>query len=109
MQLDWSLIKAKYGNGAAVPTVAGNKILQVTGADDEKIYIKSPLWSASLSRENLEKGVQLISEGLISKDPGYFVEDYKIYVADERATSVAHIFKDLGFLDEDSGFRPGGC
>jgi len=107
MQLDWSLVKQKYGEGAEVPTVAGNKVLQVTGVDDEKIYIKSPLWVASLSRENLEKGVELIEEGLIDREPGQFVEDYKIYVADERATSVAHIFKDLGFLTEDTGYYPG--
>lgn len=107
MLLDWTVVKEKYGQGAEVPTVAGNKILQVTGADDENIYICSPLWKASLSRNNLEKGVQLIEEGVISRDPGYFVEDYKIYVADERATSVAHILKDLGILDEDTGYRPG--
>ncbi|NJK64671.1 MAG: hypothetical protein HC921_20010 [Synechococcaceae cyanobacterium SM2_3_1] len=109
MSLDWSLVKSKYGSGAQVPTVAGNKTLNVTGADDEKIYIQSPLWKASLSREHLEKGAQLLEEGLISRDPGYFVEDYKIYVADERATSVAHIFRDLGLIDKDTGFRPGGC
>jgi hypothetical protein len=107
MALNWSMIKEKYGAGAEVPTVAGNKTLQITGVDDEKIYICSPLWKASLSREHLEKGAQLLEEGLISKDPGYFVEDYKIYVADERATSVAHIFRDLGLIDEDTGFRPG--
>ncbi|MEM8809024.1 MAG: hypothetical protein AAF921_24705 [Cyanobacteria bacterium P01_D01_bin.44] len=109
MALSWAVIKEKYGNGAEVPTVAGNKILQVTGADDDNIYIQSPLWKASLQRKNLEKGALLIEEGLVSKDPGYFVEDYKIYVADERATSVAHIFRDLGLIDEDTGFRPGGC
>ncbi|MEO0488466.1 MAG: hypothetical protein AAF215_09355 [Cyanobacteria bacterium P01_A01_bin.123] len=106
MSLDWSIVTQKYGNGAQVPTVAGNKILQVTGADDEKIYIKSPLWSASLSRENLEKGVTLIEEGIIGREPGQFVEDYRIYVADERATSAAHILKDLGILTEDTGFYP---
>jgi hypothetical protein len=106
MPLDWSIVSQRYAQGAQVPTVAGNKILQVTGADDEKIYIKSPLWSASLSRENLEKGVELIEEGVIGREPGQFVEDYRIYVADERATSAAHILKDLGFLTEDTGYYP---
>ena len=40
MPLNWTLIKEKYGMGAKVPTVAGNKILQITRADDEKIYIE---------------------------------------------------------------------
>jgi hypothetical protein len=99
MPLDWSMVIEKYGNGAKVPTVTGGKFLQVTGADEKAIYIESPIWSATLDRGNLEKGVSLIEEGLISRDPGLFVEDYMLYVANQRATSVAHILRDLGFLD----------
>ena len=106
MSLDWALVKKRYKDGVEVPTVAGGKTLTVTGCDDEAIYIENPLWKAQLSRKNLEKGVQLIEEGLIDKDPGLFVEDYRVYVTDERSTSAAHILYDLGFLDEDTGFTP---
>jgi hypothetical protein len=99
MPLDWSMVIEKYRNGAKVPTVTGGKFLQVAGADEKAIYIESPLWSATLDRRNLETGVSLIEEGLISRDPGLFVEDYMLYVANQRATSVAHILRDLGFLD----------
>jgi hypothetical protein len=104
MPLDWSTVIAKYGNGYKVPTVTGGKYLQVARADEMAIYIESPIWSATLDRANLEKGVQLIEEGLISSDPGLFVEDYMLYVANQRATSVAHILRDLGFLDETETF-----
>jgi hypothetical protein len=104
MPLDWAKVKKKYGKGANVPTVAGGKTLTVTGCDDEAIYIENPLWKAKLSRENLEKGVELIEQGVIDKNPGLFVEDYRVYVTDERSTSAAHILRDLGFLDEDTGF-----
>jgi hypothetical protein len=104
MPLDWSKVKAKYGKGGRVPTVAGGKFLQVAGADDKAIYIESPIWSATLHRNNLEKGVELIEQGTISRDPGLFVEDYILYVANERATSVAHLLRDLGFLDESVTF-----
>lgn len=106
MPLKWSDVQKKYGKGAQVPTVAGNKTLEVTGADESAIYIRNPLWQAQLSRSNLEKGVELIEQGLISRDPGLFVEDYRVYVCDERATSAAHILRDLGFLDADQGFAP---
>lgn len=106
MALDWTQVKKKYGKGAEVPTVAGGKTLTVTGADDEAIHIKSPLWTAKLSRANLEKGVELIEQGVIARDPGLFVEDYRIYVTDERATSAAHILRDLGILNKDEGYRP---
>jgi hypothetical protein len=104
MPLNWEEVKKKYAKGAEVPTVAGGKTLTVTGCDDEAIYIENPLWQAKLSRVNLEKGAELIEDGTIDRDPGLFVEDYRIYVTDERATSAAHIFYDLGFLDEDQGF-----
>lgn len=108
MPLDWAEVKKRYEKGAEVPTVAGGKTLTVTGCDDEALYIENPLWKAKLSRKNLEKGVELIEEGVIDKDPGLFVEDYRVYVTDERSTSAAHILRDLGFLDEDQGF-PARC
>ena len=104
MPLDWSAVKKKYGNGFMVPTVAGGKFLKVARVDDEAIHIESPIWSAKLHRVNLEKGVALIEDGTISRDPGLFVEDYMLYVANERATSVAHILRDLKFLDKTETF-----
>ncbi len=104
MPLEWSQVIEKYGQGAKVPTVVGGKFLQVARADETAIYIESPIWSATLDRINLEKGVSLIEEGVISRDPGLFVEDYMLYVANQRATSVAHILRDLGFLDQTETF-----
>ena len=104
MPLDWQLVQQKYGAGFKVPTVAGGKFLQVARVDDVAIYIESPIWQATLQRVNLEKGVALIEDGTISRDPGLFVEDYMLYVANERATSVAHILRHLGFLDKTETF-----
>ena len=104
MPLDWSAVKAKYGEGFQVPTCAGGKFLKVARVDDEAIHIESPIWTARLQRVNLEKGVALIEDGTISRDPGLFVEDYMLYVATERATSVAHILRDLEFLDKTETF-----
>jgi hypothetical protein len=104
MPLDWNTVIAKYGNGFMVPTVAGGKFLKIARVDDEAIHIESPIWQARLQRVNLEKGVRLIDEGTISRDPGLFVEDYMLYVANERATSVAHILRDLGILDQTETF-----
>ncbi len=104
MPLDWSVVKQKYGNGAQVPTVTGGKFLKVARADDTAIYIESPIWSATLQRTDLEKAVELIEQGTISRDPGLFVEDYMLYVSNVRATSVAHIMRDLGILDQTETF-----
>jgi hypothetical protein len=104
MPLVWAEVVEKYGDGAKVPTVTGGKFLQVARVDETAIYIESPIWTATLDRVNLEKGVRLIEEGLISRDPGLFVEDYMLYVGNQRATSVAHILRDLGFLDRTETF-----
>lgn len=104
MPLDWAEVKRKYGTGFMVPTVAGGKFLNVTHVDDEAIHIESPIWKAKLHRVNLEKGVALIEAGTISRDPGLFVEDYMLYVANERATSVAHVLRDLQILDQTETF-----
>ena len=99
MPLEWSSVLEKYGSGAEVPTITGGKFLHVAGADEAAIHVECPIWTATLRREDLEKGVRLIEEGVISTDPGLFVEDYMLYVSNNRATSVAHILRDLGFLD----------
>ncbi|MGS5046744.1 MULTISPECIES: hypothetical protein [unclassified Mameliella] len=106
MPLDWKTVVAKYGNGFEVPTIRGGKTVTITHVDDEAIHIeKGTIWKASLQRKNLERGVELIESGVISRDPGLFVEDYMLYVAHERASSVAHILRDLGFLDETETFN----
>jgi hypothetical protein len=104
MPLNWNTVVAKYGKGFDVPTVTGGKFLRISHVDDEAIHIVSPIWQAKLHRVNLEKGVELIETGTVSRDPGLFVEDYMLYVANERATSVAHILRDLGVLDATETF-----
>lgn len=104
MPLDWTKVIEKYGKGAKVPTIAGGKFLQVVGADETAIYVESPIWSATLERRHIEAGVKLIEKGVISSDPGLFVEDYILYVSNNRATTVAHLMRDLGYLDATETF-----
>lgn len=99
MPLLWSEVKERYGKGAQVPTITGGKYLHISHVTDDAIHIDTPIWTAELARSDLEKGVALIEDGTISTDPGLFVEDYMLYVTRNRATSTAHILRDLGFLD----------
>jgi hypothetical protein len=99
MPLDWAQVKDRYGAGARIPTVAGGKTLEITGADDEFVYIRNPLWRDALARVHLTKAVDLIEAGRLSRHAGLFVEEYRTEVADVRATSAAHVLKDFGFLE----------
>jgi len=104
MPLDWSIVVQKYGEGFKVPIITGGKFLQISSADDTAIHIENPVWTSTLERIHFEKAVQLIEEGLISTDPGLFVEDYMLYVSNHRATSVAHIMRDLGYIESTGTF-----
>jgi hypothetical protein len=97
--LDWADVVKRYENGADIAPIPGASTLSVTGADDEKIYVKHRLWKDALSRPNLEKAVRLLGEGKMTRKSGDFVDQYRTYVADERPTTAATVLKDLGFLE----------
>lgn len=99
MPLDWAEVKKRYEGGTRIPTVAGGRTLEIVGVDDEAVYIRNPLWSDALRREHLEKAVDLIEAGRMTRHAGLFVEEYRTEVADVRATSAAHVLKDFGILE----------
>jgi hypothetical protein len=97
--LDWAQVMTRYAGGTKIPTVAGGKTLEITGVDEEGVYIRHSLWRDTLAREHLEKAAALIEADGMSRHAGLFVEEYRALVADIRATSAAHVLKDLGFLE----------
>lgn len=99
MPLDWDMVVSRYAGGARVPTVAGGKTLEITGADASGVHIRHALWRDTLPREHLERAVVLVEADRITRHAGLFVEDYRALVADVRATSAAHVLKDLGYLE----------
>jgi hypothetical protein len=97
--LDWGEVVERYAEGARIPTVAGGKTLEITGADVSGVHIRHALWRDTLPREHLEKAVELVEADRMTRHAGLFVEDYRAMVADVRATSAAHVLKDLGYLE----------
>lgn len=99
MPLDWAVVEKRYEGGVRIPTVAGRKTLEITGVDANGVHIRNALWRDSLARAHLEKAVDLVESDQMSRHAGLFVEEYRTLVADVRATSAAHVLKDLGFLE----------
>jgi hypothetical protein len=99
MPLNWAEVEKRYGAGSRIPTVAGGKTLEITGADASGVHIRNALWRDTLQRRDLEMAVELVEAEQISRCAGAFVEEYRTRVADVRATSVAHVLKDLGVLE----------
>ena len=98
MPLDWSQVVEKYQSGASLESLPGASTLSVTGADDEKVYVKHRLWEASLKRSNLERAVDLLEQGKMTPVAADFIDQYRTYVEDERPTTAATVLKDLGYL-----------
>ncbi|MGH8932265.1 MAG: hypothetical protein ACRDZO_17010 [Egibacteraceae bacterium] len=98
MPLNWDTVIERYRDGAKIEPIPGSSTLEVTGADDDSVYIKHRLWKAALSRQNLEKAVRLLEEGRMVRRSGDFVDQYRTMVADERPTTAATVLKDLGYL-----------
>jgi hypothetical protein len=97
--LNWAEVERRYKNGADLPSLPGASTLSVSGADDEKIYVKHRLWEASLSRKNLEKAVDLLEAGKMTRKAADFIDQYRTFVEDERPTTAATVLKDLGYLE----------
>lgn len=99
MPLDWAEVVRRYDGGTRIPTIAGGKTLEITGVDSSGVHIRHALWRDTLVREHLEKAAALLEAGRMSRHAGLFVEEYRALVVDARATSAAHVLKDLGFLE----------
>lgn len=99
MPMDWSYVLEKYADGADIASLPGTQTLAVTGADEHKIYVKHRLWKDSLSRENLERAIELVDKGEMTRVAADFIDQYRVSVADERPTTAATVLKDLGYLD----------
>jgi hypothetical protein len=97
--LVWKDVVKRYKGGAQIEPIPGASTLEVTGADDEKVYVKHRLWQDALSRRNLEKAVTLLEAGKMTRKSGDFIDQYRTFVEDERPTTAATVLKDLGYLE----------
>ena len=99
MPLDWNQVRSRYEDGSPLPPIAGTRKLTVAGVDDEGVLVRSSIWTKGVSRENLERAVELMESGAMSRRWVDFVEQYGEQVTGERRSLTATILKDLGYLD----------
>jgi len=93
-KLDWERLKAKYRENPVSHTKTGIEF-RVTKVTDEAIFIDLPSKDEYISRENLEKAVELINEGQKLKGP----YDYRKHVYDQRPAYAWAILRDMGFTE----------
>jgi hypothetical protein len=99
MPLDWGEVKDRYQPGEEGTPIPGAPQTVVTAVDEECLYVSHRLWKDTLSRQNLEKAVELLEQGRLPKGAEDAISRYRMYVADERPTLATKVLKDLGYLE----------
>lgn len=95
-KLDWEKLKARYRENPESYTKT-RKMFRVARVTEEAVFIDLPSRQEYISRENLEKAVDLLIAGGKIRGPG----EYKIKVYDQRATYAWAILRDMGFIADD--------
>ncbi len=99
MPLDWGAVVDRYQSDSEGTPIPGAPQTKVTAIDEERMYVAHRLWKDTLSRQNLEKAVELLEQGKMPKDAEDAISKYRMLVADERPTLATKVLKDLGYLE----------
>jgi hypothetical protein len=89
----------RYQPGEEGTPIPGAPQTVVMAVDEERMYVAHRLWKDTLSRQNLEKAVELLEQGRMPKDAEDAISKYRAHVADERPTLATKVLKDLGYLE----------
>jgi len=93
-KLNWEILKQRYKENPISYTKTKKKF-KVSRVTNTSIYIDLPSREEYISRENLEKAIDLVNNGIIMEGPA----DYKRLVYDQRSTYAWAILKDMGFIE----------
>lgn len=98
MPLDWDAVRRRYEESPPVRT-HGGRPLHVTRVNDERLEVRSSMWTKTLERAHLERAVELIDRRELTRRVAEFVPAYGERVTKERRTLAAIILEDLGHLE----------
>jgi hypothetical protein len=93
LELDWGAIVDRYSSNP-ISYTKNRKPFRIWRITAESLFIALPAGEQSVSRDNLRKAVDIISNGGIIDGPS----DYKSLVADERPAYAWAILRDMGFI-----------
>ena len=93
IRIEWDKLKVRYRENPISRTKNGNEF-RIARVTDTAVFIDLPSKDEYISRENLEKAVELINKGEIINGPG----DYRRKVYDQRPAYAWAILRDMGLL-----------
>ena len=93
IKLDWEKLRARYSKDPNSRT-KNHIAFKVARVTDVGVFIDLPSRHEYISRENLEKAVELINSGEGIKGPS----DYRKKVCDQRPAYAWAILRDMGCI-----------
>jgi len=92
-KLNWEILKQRYKENPISYTKT-RKEFRISRVTNTAIYIDLQRREEYISRENLEKAIDLINNGIVLEGPA----DYKRLVYDQRPAYAWAILRDMGFV-----------
>jgi hypothetical protein len=100
MALDWEALKDQYGDDGSFASLTGSREFSVKEVTDEAVIFTTAVsQEAVIERENLERAVEGIESGEMSRNPDRLLEQYKNEITHSRATVTVCLLADLGYVD----------
>lgn len=104
--LDWEEVKRKYPPGSKVKQLVTKchdprtvREMTILGVEEDCIRFKwGVVKNGKVSRCNLERMTELVSDGVIKQNTATLVNDYRTIISDERPTTACAILVDLGLI-----------
>jgi hypothetical protein len=102
--LDWAAVRDRYTRQATLPSLTGTTALEVVSVDDEQLCLRQRLWSACITRHELETALRLLRPGVTALE---FAEELRRYYAGgaevrtgctRTPNLAAVVLGDLGYL-----------
>ncbi len=105
--LDWEKVKEKYTPGTKVRQLVtkyhdekSRKDMTILGVEEDCIRFKwGVVRNGKVSRVNLERMAEMVSDGVVKMTAMTLVNDYRTLVSDERPTTACAILVDLGIIE----------
>ncbi len=98
--LNWEEVKQRYPAGKRIPQLVGPHTFEIAEVTDEVLRFKWRLIEGTIKRQDLERIVEFIEQGVVRPDKVTLTSDYRTLVSDERPTTAIAILQDLGYIKD---------
>lgn len=109
MTFDWAAVQERYRGGLGVRPLVGGSMLIVTALPDA-VQVSQRLWTAEVTRGELEVAVDMLGDRPASTRSVGFSEELRRYYSggpqvqpscSRTPNLCAVVLKDMGYLDTD--------